>query len=604
MAAVLADLVGDDDDALRSFGLHLARDLGHADRAIDRLASGHRDGVVVEQLVGDVGVCGDGLPNRQQARVKVGAVAEVLEDMALGREARVRGPIHTLGAHLDQAAGAALHPARHEVAADAGQRARTFGHLGAAVVRATGAEVGLALDSIGVVGQQRRHREIDDEVAPVERRVQPRQPLGNDSHDARRPQFAQRRQQWLALRIRLAGDARPLLVGHGVQQLLDLPLDDRRFFFDDEDLLQPVRKVEHARRLEREDEADLVNTHARRGERVRIEFEAAQHFHEIEMCLADGDDAQRRARAGDDMLVERVDPGERAHSVELQRQPLFQCERRQIDRAHMQGLRGYEVHRQREVQRHRVEVHRHAGLDHFADRLEAHPRARKARQRPAVQPELQVLGDVARVQHRHAPGLHRQVALVRHRRRDAAVVVTGNHEHTALRRRAVDVAVLERIARAIDAGAFAVPHRGHAIDRALRVQRHALRAQARRGRQVFVDGRQELHAGGVEQLLRLPQLLIDHAQRRAAIAGNEGGRLQAGGFVGAALHQQQAHQRLRAGEKDGAGGGGEVVLQTVVAQFCHGIPCGLGRDGRPELHGRAPVESELTLTSIVTVRSH
>ena len=56
-----------------------------------------------------------------------------------------------------------------------------------------------------------------------------------------------------------------------------------------------------------------------------------------------------------------------------------------------------------------------AGFDDLGERLEADPGARESRQRPTVQPELQVLGHVGRVQHRHAPGLHGQVALVRHR---------------------------------------------------------------------------------------------------------------------------------------------------------------------------------------------
>jgi hypothetical protein len=51
---ILVGLVGDDDDLLRALGLDLARDLGNAERAVMRLAAGHGDGVVVEDLVGDV----------------------------------------------------------------------------------------------------------------------------------------------------------------------------------------------------------------------------------------------------------------------------------------------------------------------------------------------------------------------------------------------------------------------------------------------------------------------------------------------------------------------------------------------------------------------
>ena len=57
----------------------------HADRAVDRLPAGHRDGVVVEDLVGDVGARRDRLADRHRAGVVPGALAEVLEDVAAAR---------------------------------------------------------------------------------------------------------------------------------------------------------------------------------------------------------------------------------------------------------------------------------------------------------------------------------------------------------------------------------------------------------------------------------------------------------------------------------------------------------------------------------------
>ena len=181
---VFVDVVGDDGDLCRAFGLHLARDLGHRELAVDGLAAGHRHSVVVEHLVGHSRARRDGLADGQQAAVEVGAVTEVLEDMRLVTEARRGHPVHALGAHLDQARRAALHPARHEVAADAGQCARALGYLGAAAVRTAAAEVGLALDLISNVSQQRRHGEVDDAAASVQRRIQPRQPVGQHRHDA------------------------------------------------------------------------------------------------------------------------------------------------------------------------------------------------------------------------------------------------------------------------------------------------------------------------------------------------------------------------------------------------------------------------------------
>jgi hypothetical protein len=144
------------------------------------------------------------------------------------------------------------------------------------------------------------------------------------------------------------------------------------------------------------------------------------------------------------------------------------------------------------------------------------------------------------------------------------VVVARHHQHAAVRRRAVRVAVLERVAGAVDARALAVPHRIHAVDGALRVGLDALGAEHRGAAELLVDRGQEAHAAGVEQLLRLPQLLVDHPERRAAIAADEAGRVQALRGVGCALHQQQADQRLRAGQEDAAARGGQVVGQPVV----------------------------------------
>ena len=117
---VLGDVVGEHDHLRRAFGFDLAGDAVDRDDAVDRLAAGHRDRVVEEHLVGDVGLGRDRLADRQVAGVVVGAVAEVLEDVRHLRELRVRDPVDAFAAHLDQARGVAVHPRGHEVAADAG----------------------------------------------------------------------------------------------------------------------------------------------------------------------------------------------------------------------------------------------------------------------------------------------------------------------------------------------------------------------------------------------------------------------------------------------------------------------------------------------------
>ena len=64
-----------------------------------------------------------------------------------------------------------------------------------------------------------------------------------------------------------------------------------------------------------------------------------------------------------------------------------------------------------------------------------------------------------------------------------------------------------------------------------------------------------------EVLLGLPQRLVEAAERRAAIAGDEAGGVEPGGEVALALQHGQADQRLDAGQEDAAGGGGVFVVQ-------------------------------------------
>src|SRR5690606_23677257 len=139
--APLADVVADQDDRVHALAAHLVGDLRHAQHAVHRLPAGHRDRVVVEDLVGDVDPGRDRLPDRQRAGVEIGAVAQVLEHVRGVGERGLAAPGHAFAAHLGEGVGAAVHPGDHVVAADAAQRARTVRHHGRGVVRAARAVV-------------------------------------------------------------------------------------------------------------------------------------------------------------------------------------------------------------------------------------------------------------------------------------------------------------------------------------------------------------------------------------------------------------------------------------------------------------------------------
>ena len=100
IAGIFFGIVGDDGEALGAFGRHLMRDLRHGQTAFGGLAAGHRDRVVVEDLVGDVDAGRRCSTHRQQAGMRVGAVAEILEHVLFVGERRLPDPGDALAAHM------------------------------------------------------------------------------------------------------------------------------------------------------------------------------------------------------------------------------------------------------------------------------------------------------------------------------------------------------------------------------------------------------------------------------------------------------------------------------------------------------------------------
>ena len=86
----------------------------------------------------------DGPADRQNAGVIIGAVTEILDDMAARRERRLADPVGALAAHVGVALGGAVHALDHVMAADAGVGAHPLGHFGRGIVRAARAEIGRA----------------------------------------------------------------------------------------------------------------------------------------------------------------------------------------------------------------------------------------------------------------------------------------------------------------------------------------------------------------------------------------------------------------------------------------------------------------------------
>ena len=519
-------LVADDDDLRHAFGGALARDVAGRDRPVDRLAAGHRHRVVVEDLVGDVDACRHGGADGEDAAVVVRAIAQVGEDVLVLHERCLADPWRAFAAHVRERRCPAVHPERHHVAADACRRAAALGDVGRRVVRAARAEIGNAREADPGPGE--RALLLVDEIDALAdalgvRRMQfeARDPLRDHARDHRRRELGVRWQQPVAVRadplaffVELADDARAHVVAPVVELFLELVFDDLPLLLDDQDLGQPLGEVAHPFGLQRPGHRDLEHADADLGRVGLGDAQVVERLAHVEVALAAGDDAEPRLGRIDDDAVQVVDATVMQRCIDLVVvHPRLGREER-IGPADRQP-RG----RQREIVGDddpdvaRVGVDRCRALDGVGDALEADPAARVAAHRETVQPEVENVLHRRWIEHRHHRRRELVVGLVRQRRRLGRVVVTGQHQHAAVLRRAGEVRVLEHVAAAIDARPLAVPHREHAIDLGAGVHRHLLRAPDRRCREVLVQARLELDARALEELRRLPQRLVEAAQR-------------------------------------------------------------------------------------------
>ncbi len=222
------------------------------------------------------------------------------------------------------------------------------------------------------------------------------------------------------------------------------------------------------------------------------------------------------------------------------------------------------------------------------DAFQADPAAAVAGQAKADQAEIQDLRHPGRVQDRDHGVDQRKFALMGGGRGLAGVIVAHQHQHPAQRRAAGEIGVAEHVAGAIDARAFAVPHAEDAIAAAFAHEVALLGAPQGGRRHVLVDRRPGQDALGLEQMAGLAQLLIEAAERRAAIAGNVAAGGEAGGPVARLLQQRQTHQGLDPGQEDPA-----IGLRVLVLEGDLGKRQGSALPGRPRRatgRGSCPVK--------------
>src|SRR5439155_2313271 len=89
--------------------------------------------------------------------------------------------------------------------------------------------------------------------------------------------------------------------------------------------------------------------------------------------------------------------------------------------------------------------------------------------------------------------------------------------------------------------------------------------QCGRGK-ILVQPGLEFDVRALEELRRFPQRLVERAERRAAIAGDETAGVESGQHVALALQDQQADESLCAGEIDAAGFERVLIVEGYVTQ--------------------------------------
>ena len=137
------------------------------------------------------------------------------------------------------------------------------------------------------------------------------------ARDHCRRQLSGRRQDPIAVFIKLADDARPDILAPIVELLLELVLDDRAFLFDDQDLFETLREMANPLAFERPRHPHLVEAKADLGGVRVVDAEIVQRLAHVEVGFARRDDAKARPRAVDHDVVEPVGAAKSERRVEL-----------------------------------------------------------------------------------------------------------------------------------------------------------------------------------------------------------------------------------------------------------------------------------------------
>ena len=233
----------------------------------------------------------------------------------------------------------------------------------------------------------------------------------------------------LPIFVEFADDPRAHVLAPVIELLLELVLDDRALFFDDEDFVEPLGEMADALAFERPRHRHFVEADPDFGGVRLVDPEIVQGLAHVEIGFAGGDDAKARVRAVDDDAVEPIGAGKGESSVELVLvQPVFLFERL-VGPADIEPAgRHLEILGENDTGPFGSDVDRGRAIDRLGNRLERDPAAGVARHRPAIEAEIEDLLHPGRVEHRDA-GVHERIfGLMRQGRGFAGVVVAGEQQ--------------------------------------------------------------------------------------------------------------------------------------------------------------------------------
>src|SRR5665213_1155755 len=427
------------------------------------------------------------------------------------------------------------------MAADAGIGAAAFRHPGRGVVRAARTEIGNALGDIGRFGQRALSRFKPRDVrGQFTAGAKAQQPLANGDRDVVGIERALDREQPVALLVLLADADR--LIGGAVQFLARLHFDQRTLLLDHNDEIEALRKVQKLLAVDRPDATDLEQAQADIIAFHFVDAEFIERLADVEIGLAGGDDADLRiAPAGRDDLVELVGAHEGQHGVALEIVQAGFLTEDGILQADVETAFGHvEIGWGNEVDAVETGIDDAGRLDRLVHAFERGPGAGVARHRPAIERVVDDLLHAARLKDRHHHVDEMEFRLMRGGGGFGGVVVAHQRQHAAVLGSAGEIGVAEYVARTIDARTFAVPKPEHAIEFALAAQLGLLRAPERGGGEFLVEAGLELDVGGAERARGADELLVETAERRAAITGEIAGGVDTGGAVARLLHQAGA----------------------------------------------------------------